>query len=50
MTPPTDQYWVINGQVLFDALRRCSEGENPELMYLELLANSDTEDVENEQS
>jgi len=31
---------------LFDAMRRCHEGENPEIMYMELIANSDTVDVE----
>jgi len=44
--PPTEQWWAINGQVLMDALHRCNEGETPEIMYLELIANSDTEDVE----
>lgn len=40
--PPTKQWWTINGQVLMDALYRCYEGEKPEIMYLELIANSDT--------
>ena len=46
--PPTDQYWAINGQVMLDAMHRCHEGENPELMYLELIANSDTEETDDE--
>jgi len=43
MTPPTDQWWTINGQVLMDALHRCHEGETPEMMYLELIANSEVD-------
>jgi len=50
MTSPADQYWVINGQVILDVMYRCHDGADPELMYLELIANSDTEDVENQQS
>lgn len=44
--PPTEQWWALNGQILMNALHRCHEGENPEIMYLELIANSDTIDVE----
>jgi len=44
-TPPTEQWWTINGQVLMDALIQCHKGTAPGLMYLELIANSDTEDV-----
>jgi len=43
---PADQYWVLNGQVLMDALIQCHRGTSPSLMYLELIANSDTIDVE----
>jgi len=46
MTPPADQWWAINGQVMLDAMHRCHEGEDPELMYLELIANSETDEVE----
>jgi len=45
---PADQYWAINGQVMLDALHRCHAGEDPETMYLELFANSDTIDMEDE--
>jgi len=50
MTSPADQYWVINGQVLMDALHDAWGGTDPNVVYLELIANSDTVDVENEQS
>jgi len=43
---PAEQWWAINGQVLMDSLHRCHDGENPEMMYLELIANSGTIDVE----
>jgi len=47
--PPTKQWWTINGQVLMDALVQCHRGTSPSLMYLELIANSDTEDVKGDQ-
>jgi hypothetical protein len=37
---PKDQWWVINGGELMRALKRAAEGEDPDLMYLELEANS----------
>jgi len=43
---PAEQWWAINGQVILDAMHRCYEGEDPELMYLELIANSETDEVE----
>lgn len=36
-------WWVINGDELHAALVRASEGEDPELVYLELYANADQE-------
>jgi len=47
--PPADQWWAINGQMLMDALIQCHRGTSPSLMYLELIANSDTEDVEGDE-
>ncbi len=44
--PPSEQWWAINGEVLMDALRQCHNGTSPGLMYLELIANSDTIDTE----
>jgi hypothetical protein len=48
-TPGTaleDQWWVINGQVLMDALHAAHKGADPDMLYLEHLANSDTERVD----
>lgn len=39
-------WWAISGEVLLDAMRRVAAGESPDLVYLELIANSDTEEVD----
>lgn len=36
-------WWVIHGDTILDALRRANAGEDPDLLYTELYAN--TEDV-----
>ena len=42
--PDTEQeWWTIAGSALLAALRRSHEGEDPELVYAELYANSDVE-------
>jgi hypothetical protein len=41
-------YWVIAEDELLAALRRASDGQDPDLVMAELLANSSTEDVEGE--
>lgn len=41
---PSEQWWTINGADLMAALCRCQEGDSPEIVYLELLANSEGED------
>ena len=41
---PEDQWWTINGADLLNALRRSHAGDSPEIVYLELLANSEGED------
>jgi len=39
-----DQWWTINGQEMFDMMRRCAAGDiTPELAYIELLANSEVD-------
>lgn len=38
-------WWAISGEVLLDGLRRCAAGEDPDLVYAEMYANSDHEDV-----
>lgn len=38
-------WWVIGGAVLLAALRRCAAGEDPDLVYAELYANTETETV-----
>lgn len=42
--PPAEQWWTICGDDLMAALRRCHAGDAPDLVYLELLANSEAED------
>lgn len=41
---PEDQWWTINGADLHAALTACHEGTDPDVQYLELVANSDRED------
>lgn len=41
---PEDQWWTINGESLMAALRLAHDGEDPDLVYLELYTNSDSED------
>lgn len=41
--PPREQWWCINGQVIMEMLNRAADGENPDLLYLEAIANSVTE-------
>lgn len=43
-----DTWWVINGQVLLDALVACRQGADPQLMYVELHANSVDRDDDDE--
>jgi hypothetical protein len=42
--PPADQWWTINGQDMLDALIRCHNGDDPDIVYLELFVNSDVTD------
>lgn len=39
--------WVIHGQTLIQALHRAHEGEDPEIIYAELYANSDITETDN---
>ena len=39
--PPAEQWWTINGQSIMDALTSAHEGTSPDIVYLELHANSD---------
>jgi len=39
-------WWAISGAALIESLRRAADGENPDLLYAELYANSDTEEVD----
>lgn len=38
---PEDQWWAINGQALRDALQTAHDGTPPDIVYLELIANSE---------
>ena len=42
--PPCEQWWTINGEDIMEALRAAHEGTTPELVYLELIANSEGTD------
>lgn len=48
--PPDEQWWAINGSDIMSALHRAYDGEDPDLIYLELIANSDAEDYGQENS
>lgn len=37
-------WWTLSGQALMDALRRVQDGDDPDVVYAELYANSDHED------
>ena len=39
-------WWAIAGEELLAALRRVAGGEDPDLVYAELYANSDHEEVD----
>lgn len=57
MSPPTPEptngctlgWWVISGELLLDGLRRAAAGEDPDLIYAEFYANSDTEIVDGDE-
>lgn len=36
-------WWTISGEAVLDALRRCAQGEDPDLVYAEMYANSEVE-------
>lgn len=36
-------WWTISGETLLDALRAVADGEDPDMVYAELYANSDVE-------
>lgn len=41
---PDEQWWTINGDELMGVLKRAHEGEDPDLLYVELVANSSTDE------
>lgn len=41
-----NSWWVISNEAFLDALQRCHAGENPDMVLMEIYANSDTETVE----
>lgn len=42
----TDRWWAISDEALTAALHRAHNGDDPEIVRLELYANSDTEQIE----
>lgn len=40
------EWWVIHGADLMAALKRAHEGDKPEVVYLELIANSENREVQ----
>lgn len=43
-------YWAISDEAFMEAMRRASQGEDPDLLYAEFYANSDIEHVEGNES
>ena len=43
MSEQTLGWWAISGDALLSALKRAHDGEDPDLVYAELYANSDVE-------
>lgn len=41
-------WWAISGEALIEALRRASSGEDPDLLYAELYANTDRRSNDND--
>lgn len=41
-------WWTISGAALLDALKRAHDGEDPDIVYAELYANSDVKNVPGE--
>ena len=39
-------WWCISGETLLEALQRVHQGEDPDLVYAELYANSEVEPPE----
>lgn len=50
MPEDTMGYWVISGSDLLTSLRRVKSGEDPDLVYAEMYANADHEDVDDEET
>lgn len=42
--PEPSGWWAISGEALMTALNRAHSGEDPDMVYMELYANSDIED------
>lgn len=45
---PHDAWWTIHSSVVQEMLRRAFHGEDPDLLYVELIANSRIEPVDND--
>lgn len=43
MSNSADQWWVINGERLREALRRAHDGDDPDVVFLEFYVNSEHE-------
>lgn len=41
-------WWTISGQALLDMLRRCANGDDPDLVYMEEYANATIDKPDNE--
>lgn len=40
--PPSEQWWAINGADIMAALERAHGGDEPWIVYTELIANSES--------
>jgi len=36
-----DSWWTIHGETIMEALKRAANGEDPDMIYAELYANSE---------
>jgi hypothetical protein len=49
-TPRPLGWWSISGETIMEMLHRAHDGEDPDMLYLELTANSETMDYGKEES
>lgn len=48
MTEERETWWILSSDMLTNALTRAHGGENPDMLYLELAAQCNTVEVEDD--